>query len=105
MLRKIFADRAGHGQTQVRINIDLAHGQTRRLTQLILRHADRTGHIAAEFVDHLNIFLRHGRRAMQHDREAGQALGNFLENVKPELRLCSGLELIGAVARADCDCE
>ena len=82
-----------------------AHGQTRRLAQLILRHADRTGHIAAEFVDHLNIFLRYGRRAVQHDREAGQTLGHFLKNVEPELRLCAGLELIGAVARADCDCE
>ena len=100
VLGKILADRAGHGQTQVRVNIDLAHGQARCLTQLILRHTDRTGHGTAELVDHLYVFLRHGRRAVQHDRETGQPLGDFLKNIETELRLRAGLELVSAVARA-----
>ena len=38
---------------------------------------------------------------MQHDREAGQAVGNLLQNVQTQLRLLAGLELVSAVAGAD----
>ena len=52
------------------------------------------------FVDEL---LRHGGRAVQHDREAGQAAGDLLQHVEAQLGLRAGLELIRAVAGADGD--
>jgi hypothetical protein len=38
---------------------------------------------------------------VQHNRETGQTLFHFLQNVEAQLRLGAGLELVGAVAGAD----
>ena len=38
---------------------------------------------------------------MEHYREAGQTLFDFLKNVEAQLRLGAGLELVGSVAGAD----
>ena len=54
------------------------------LAQLLLGDADGVGHLAAVFVDHLHILLRDGGRAVQHDGEAGQTLGDFLQNVEAQ---------------------
>ena len=40
MLGKILADGAGHGQTQVGVNVDLAHGALGGQAQLLLGDAD-----------------------------------------------------------------
>ena len=40
---------------------------------------------------------------MENYRESGKSSGNLFEDVKAELRLCAGLELVCAVAGADCD--
>ena len=42
---------------------------------------------------------------MQNNREARQSLLHFLEDVEAKLRVRTRLELVSAVARADCDCE
>ena len=79
--------------------------------QLVFRNAHGVGHLAAVLVDDLHKFLRHGGSAVQHDGEAGQALGYLVQDVKAQRRrhedallvagaLCSG-ELISAVAGAD----
>ena len=52
------------------------------LAQLLLGDADGVGHLAAVLVDHLHILLGHGGRAVEHDGEAGQALGDLLQDVK-----------------------
>lgn len=53
-------DSAGHGQTQIGVDVDLADGQAGGLTQLLLGHTDGVGHLAAVVVDHLHILLRYG---------------------------------------------
>ncbi len=103
MLGKELADRTGHGQTQVGVNVDFAHGHGGGLAQLVLRDADGAGHIAAVGVDHLNKLLGHGGGAVEHDGEVGQTLLDFFQNVKAELGLGAGLELVSAVAGADGD--
>ena len=92
-------------ETQVGVDVDLADRQLRAAsTQLLLGHADGVGHLAAVLVDHLHILLRDGGGAVQHDGEAGQTLGDLLQNVEAQrgrnkdalsaLRVhCSGLNL------------
>ena len=113
MLVEELADRAGHSETEIGVDIDLANGKLRRVTELLLRHADGVGHLAAVRVDHLNVLLRYGAGTVQNDREAGKPLGNFLKNVKTERRrdqnallvhrALLGLELVSAVRSTDGD--
>ena len=42
---------------------------------------------------------------MENYWEAGKLFGNLFKNVKAKLGLLTGLELVCAVAGADCDCE
>ena len=61
----------------------------------------------------MHVLLRHGRGAVQHDREPGDALLDLLQDVETEFgrhehavriaRALLGLELIGSVRRADRD--
>ncbi|CAN3959919.1 Helix-turn-helix domain-containing protein, partial [Dysosmobacter welbionis] len=69
---------AGHGQTQVGVNVDLAHGATGSLAQLFLGNAHGIRHLTAEFVDHTDELLGHGRGAMKHNGESGQALHDLV---------------------------
>ena len=113
MLDEVGADGAGHGQTQIGVDVDLADRAAGSLTQLLLGDADRVGHAAAVGVDHLDEFLRNGGRAVQNDREAGQALLALVQNVEAQGRrnkdalfisgALRGGELISAVGRADGD--
>ena len=47
MLTEELTDRAGHGQTQVGVDVDLADGAAGGLTELLLGNAHRVGHLAA----------------------------------------------------------
>ena len=113
MLVEVLTDVAGHCQTDIGVDIDLADSQLSSLTQLILGDADGIGHVAAVGIDHLHEFLGNGRGAVQNDGEAGQTLDALLQNVETQggrnqnavgipgaLR---GLELVSAVAGADGD--
>ena len=107
MLIEEGAHGAGHGKAQVGIDIDLADGELCGLAQLILGHADSVGHLAAVLVDHLDILLRDGGGAVQHDGEAGQTLGDFLQHIEAQRGrdedallidgALLGLELVSAV--------
>ena len=44
MLGEVLADVAGHGQTDVGVDVDLAHGQLGSLTQLLLGDACKIEH-------------------------------------------------------------
>ena len=69
VLRHELADGAGHGQTQVGVDVDLADGQLSGMAQLLFRHADGVGHVAAVLVDHLHILLGHGGRAVGANKQ------------------------------------
>lgn len=77
MLGEELADGSGHGKTQIRIDIDLADGKLSRVAELLFRYADSAGHVAAEFVYHIDVILRNGGRAVKNYREAGKPSGNF----------------------------
>ena len=84
MLGEELADGAGHSQAQVGVNIDLAHGAAGGLTELLLGDANGIGHLAAVGIDHLYKLLGHGRGAVEHDGEAGQASDNLVEDVEAQ---------------------
>ena len=99
MFGKVLAEYRGEGQAQIAVDIDLAHGHLGGLAQHIFRHALGAGHIAAELVDHVNVFGDNGGSAVEHDGETGQLLGHLFQNVKAQPGLA--LELEGAMAGAD----
>ena len=51
MLIEVLTDGGSHGQTQVRVDVDLADGQLGSVAQLLLRDTDGVGHLAAVLVD------------------------------------------------------
>ena len=97
----MLANCRSHGKTQIGVNIDLANGHGGSLAQLILRHTDGAGHIAAVLVNFLHKLLRNRGRTVQHNGETRQALGDLLQHVKAQLRLGAGLELVCTVAGTD----
>ena len=101
MLVEVLADVAGHSQTDIGVDIDLADSQLSSLPQLILGDADGVGHLAAVLVDGFHIVLVDGACAVEHNRETGQFFFDFFENVKAKLGFLTGFEFIGAVAGAD----
>ena len=113
MLVEELTDSAGHGQTQVGVDVDLTNSAAGSLTQLLLGDADGVGHLASVLVDHLHVLLRHGRRTVENDGEAGQTLDDLVQDVKAQGRgnqlalliagALSGGELVSAVAGADGD--
>ena len=100
-----FADAGGKGEADVRVDVDFADGAAGGLTELLFRDADGVFEGAAGRVDLADVFLRNGGRAVEDDREAGQAAGDFFEDVKAEMRVFAGLELVCAVGGADGDGE
>ena len=64
VLREIFPDVSGHGQTNIGIDVDLADGKLCCVAKLILGDTDRIGHVAAICVHHLDKLLRNGGRSV-----------------------------------------
>ena len=54
MLVEELTDGAGHGKTQVGVDVDLADGQLGCMTELLFGNTNSVGHLAAVFVDHLH---------------------------------------------------
>ena len=97
------ADGGGHGETAIAVDVDLADGALRGFAELVFADADGVFQFAAVLVDDLHEILRDGAGAVEDDREAGDALFDFVEDVQTDLRIVAGLELVGAVGRADGD--
>ena len=54
---KVLTDVCCHRETDIGIDIDLAYGQFRSLSELFLRNTNRIRHIAAVLIDHSYKFL------------------------------------------------
>ncbi len=52
-----FANSSGHGQTAVRVDVDLANSALGSFAEFFFRNTDSVGQFAAVFVDGVNIFL------------------------------------------------
>lgn len=78
MLREVFADIAGHSQTDIGVDIDLTYCKLSCLTKLLFRNTYCIGHIAAVLVNHLNKFLRNRRGTVKNNRESRKTLNALL---------------------------
>ena len=105
VLGKMLADTRSQRQTQVGVDVDLAHRHRSGFTQHILGDTDGIRHLTAELVDLRNVLGHNRGRAVQNDGETGQAIHHFLQDVEAKLGLLTGLELECAVAGADGDGE
>ena len=56
------------------------------MTEFFFRNTYCVRELSAEGVDFLNIFLRNGGCAVKNDRESGESLAYFFENVETERR-------------------
>ena len=97
MFRHILPNRSGDSQTDIRVDIDLAHRHAGGLAELILRNADCAGHIAAVLVDDLHELLGYRGRTVENDGEPRQTLGDFFQDVKSQLGLGAGFKLVGSL--------
>ena len=115
MLRHVLADAGGQAQAEVGVDVDLADCHGSGFAELVFGNADGVGQVAAVGVDDLNVFRNDGRSAVQYDGEAGQAFGNFFEDVEAQrrrnedalfvARALFRFEFIRAVAGADSDSQ
>ena len=60
ILREMLADRRGHRETRIGVDVDLANRALGGLAELRLRNADCVRKLAAELVDGINFILRNG---------------------------------------------
>ena len=80
----------GHGETAIAVDIDLADGALRGFAELVFADTDGVFQFAAVLVDDLHEILRDGAGAVEDDREAGDALFDFVEDVQADLRIVAG---------------
>ena len=59
ILCQVLADGSGHGQTAVAVDVDLADGRLRSLTQLLLGNTYCIRQLATKLVDGVNLVLRY----------------------------------------------
>ncbi len=115
LLGENLAHGSGHGQTAVRVDVDLAHRALGSLAELLFGDADSVGELAAILIDGVNFILGYRRRAVEYDGESGELLHNGVEYVECQRRgyelaflvagALLGSELVGTVACADRDSE
>src|SRR5476649_1992618 len=104
VLEQEFTRRRRHRQTDVGVDVDLAHAMPYAFLDFLDRHAVGFLHVAAEFADDGQQLLRHRRGTVHHQVGVGDARVDFLDAVDGEDvagRLAG--ELVGAVRGADGD--
>ena len=115
LLGEDLADRGGHRETAVGVDVDLADGALGGLAELLFGDTDGVGEFSAVFLDFLDVLDRNRRGSVENDRESGELLLDFGENVKGEGRrnenavsgagALGGFELLAAMAGSDGDRE
>ena len=113
VLREVLTDVTCHSKTDIGVDVDLADCKGSCLTELFFRNTYSIRHISAVLVNHLNEFLRNGRRTVKYDREARELLHALFENVETERRryedtvliscALSSCKLVSTVGSTDSD--
>ena len=114
LLSQGLADGGGHGEAAVAVDVDLADGALGGLAQLLLRDAHGGLQRTTVLINGVDFVLRHRRRAVQHDGEAGQFLLDGFKHVEGQRRRYEaarlrvdgallGRELVGAMRGANRD--
>ena len=80
------SDTRCHCKTDIGVDIDLTYSHGSCLSELLFGNTDSIRELAADGVDLLNVFLRNGGRTVENDREAGESLFDFFENIETERR-------------------
>jgi len=102
---KVLTDSSSHGETTIRVDVDLADSALDSLTDLVLGDTDGVLDLATILVDGLNVLLRNRRRTVENDGEAGDALLDLVEDIETEVGLGARRELDDTVAGTDGDSE
>ena len=106
---------SGHSQTTIRVDVDLADGALRSLTELLFGDTDSILEGTTELVDRSDFVLRYAGRTVEYDGEARDLLFDLSEDVEAEggryedtvsitLALL-GRELVSTVRRTDGDSQ
>ena len=78
------ADGCGHGQTAVRVDVDLADCALGGAAKLLFGNTYGILERTAVRVDDFYVLLRYGRRSVQHDGEAGELLLDLGQDVETQ---------------------
>ena len=115
VLSEVLTDVTCHCKTDIGVDVDLADCKCSCLTELLFRNTYCIRHISAILVNHLNEFLRNGRRTVKYDREARELLHALFENVEAERRryedtiliscALSSCELVSTMGSTDSDSQ
>ena len=97
LLNEDFTDSGGHGKTAIGVDVDLADSGLGSFTELIFTDTDGIFELSAMGIDDGNLILRNAGRTVQHDRETGDALFDFSENIQTDFRIIAGLEFVSTV--------
>lgn len=84
LLEEDLANRGGHREPSVRVDVDLAHGALCGLAKLFFGDTDRVGELSAELLDFLDVLNGYRRGAVKNDGEAGEFLLDFGKDIEGE---------------------
>ena len=104
MFVEILTDSGSHGETAVRVDVDLANSGLGSFAELFFRNTDGIRELATVGVDGVHFVLRNRRRTVENDGEARELLFDGVEHVECQRRRnelaslrvavhCSGLNL------------
>ena len=82
MFVEILTDSGSHGETAVRVDVDLANSGLGSFAELFFRNTDGIRELATVGVDGVNFVLRDRRRTVENDREARELLFDGVEHVE-----------------------
>ena len=101
----VLTDSRRERYAKVAVNVDFANCHLRSLAKFAFGDTDSVGHVTAELVYDSNFVLGNGRCTVQNDREAGQSVADFFQDIQTKLGILTGLKFVSAVGRTDCDCK
>ena len=102
---KDFTDSSGHSETAVGVDVDFANCGFSSFAELTFVDTDSIFEFSAVFVDDLDEVLGNGGGSMENDGESGDLLFDFVEDVKTDFGIGTGLEFVSTMAGSDCDSE
>ena len=84
MLCQILADSSSHGQTRIRVDVDLADCTLRSLAELLFGNTYCVGQVTTELVNGVHLVLRNRRRTVEYDGESRKLLLDLCQHVECE---------------------
>ena len=105
LFNKDFTDGSGHGKTAVGVDVDFADSRLGSFAELIFADTDSIFELSAVGVDDGNLILRNAGRTVQNDRESGDALFDFSEDIQTDTGVVARLEFVSTMTGSDSDSQ